>query len=161
VFAAAVGGAIAGGTLGLASGAGIGVTMLAGAGGNVLGGTAERGIAEGDADKAFDGKQMLKDAAWGAGAGALSKAGAEIGERIGGSKQLEAVTEKAQQTKLGARHADRLTRQANALSSSVRAGEKMGEQLAHHATEAVQKNAEQAKPSQQPKNKLDQIRKPQ
>jgi len=146
---AMLGGAIAGGTLGLASGAGLGVTVLAGAVGNTAGGVAERGIATGSASKAFDAKAMVKDAAWGAAAGALAKGGGTAGETLAGKEQLEQLTEKAGWAKLGARHAARVERQRTALAATVRGGEKIGEQVGHHFAELIQKSTTQQPESTQ------------
>jgi hypothetical protein len=138
IGAAAVGGAISGATLGLASGAGLGLTVAAGAAGNTAAGVADRGIAEGSLHKAVDPKKMATDAAWGAAAGALAKGAGKLGARIGGEKELEQVGDKLQQSKLGLRHASRLTRQQQALAAGVQRSEKIAEQVAHNGSEAIQ-----------------------
>ena len=139
ILGATLGGAITGGTLGLASGAGAGVTILAGAVGNTAGGVVDRGVATGDLSKAVDPKAMVKDAVVGAVAGGLSKVGGKAAERLGGEKQLEAVTKKLTQTSLGARHAARLAGQQKALQVAVTRAGTIGEHLGHHATEAAHK----------------------
>jgi hypothetical protein len=80
----------------------------------------------------------------------LANKGAKLGEKLGGAKQLEEVNKKLSWTKLGARHAERLTHQQNSLASSVRAGEKVGEQLGHHSVEAVQKSKNAKRPEEVP-----------
>lgn len=143
IGAAALGGAIAGGTLGLASEAGVGVAILAGTVGNTAGGVVERGVATGDPVKALDGKKMAVDAISGGVGGAAAKGGARLGQMLAGSQELGTVTEKLGQSKLGARHAARLLQQQKALETSVKGGGRVGEVVTPESVNAAKKVIEQ------------------
>jgi hypothetical protein len=149
VGAAALGGAIAGGTLGLASEAGFAITIAAGAVGNTAGGVAERAANGEGISGSLSGKQMANDAAWGAAGAGAGKIAGEVDERIGGVKELDRVNAKLGEAKLGERHTNRLLRQQKALQESVEGSKVVGEQATETSVDAIHKSKTQPERCQQ------------
>jgi hypothetical protein len=104
VFAAAVGGGIAGATLGLGAGTGVIGMAAAGALGNTAGGIVERGIVTGKASEAFDGKKMIEDEFVGGLGGAAAHYGEGLGRRLAGGKEFDRLEKRVLQRKLSVRH---------------------------------------------------------